>query len=499
MKLKESSILFSVTAVGSILYAFKNTMKNRRNIEKQEKKTSVMSEESEGNNVIYDALVVGAGPAGSTASYFLGKNNLKVALLDKKKFPRQKICGDAWCKPALDILEEMGVLKKMEDDGITNSVRRGGLISPFGYECINTDGSSYGSVTGCKTYAIKRQIADEYLVRAASAESSVDLFENHEAINAKFIDHGTNSFWEVTINLTGEDKKNEKVLKTKMLLICDGAKSYLAKKLGILPMESKPESVSSHSYIKGKTHEWKDADGVMIFNRSMLPGYTALFRHYNNDMYLGTYILPGGKATSRSIADFEKEAIERHPYIRYAFGKKYQWEEKRVVEAIRMGGIPKSYGQQLLIVGDAAGHVDPLTGEGIHTAMVAGKIAGETIAEMFRKNNFTLSACRAYELRCYDAFGYEFFSSSVLARVLYYFPISIDAVAVVGKRRGQSFLDFFGEVMTGVRPKSDFMQPHLLFDITVEVCRQIVLQYIMGKRPLIPVDVGQAVVDRYAA
>ena len=68
------------------------------------------------------------------------------------------------------------------------------------------------------------------------------------------------------------------------------------------------------------------------------------------------------------------------------------------------------------------------------------------MAEMFQKNNFTEAACRAYELRCYDAFGYEFIYSSVAARIIVAFPICLDAMAVVGRRRGQAFLDFFGEV-----------------------------------------------------
>jgi len=99
-------------------------------------------------------IIVGAGPSGSTAAYYLSKHSsahsdsLKIGLFDKKAFPRNKPCGDAWCKPALDILSDMGVLQKMESDGIVNVVKRGGLISPFGYRCINTDGASYGSVTG---------------------------------------------------------------------------------------------------------------------------------------------------------------------------------------------------------------------------------------------------------------------------------------------------------------------------------------------------------------
>ena len=47
----------------------------------------------------YDVLIVGAGPSGATAAYFLGQKGYKVALIDKKSFPRAKPCGDAWCKP----------------------------------------------------------------------------------------------------------------------------------------------------------------------------------------------------------------------------------------------------------------------------------------------------------------------------------------------------------------------------------------------------------------
>lgn len=271
----------------------------------------------------------------------------------------------------------MGILEKMEKDGIVNVVKRGGLISPFGYRCINTDGDSYGSVTGCKTYAIKRKIADEYLVKAAAAFDSCSLFEDTEIIAAEFksidnnnrdtIDEAYEGYWCVTTrNINGI----ERVFTSVMLFICDGSTSYLGQKLGIIPAGSQPEAVCSHTYIKGGSHQWKEADGVMIFNKSVLPGYSALFKHYDGDMYLGTYILPGGKATSRCIAPFERDAMEQHPYIRDALGSSFEWSEKRIVAPIRLGGVPKAYDKQLLILGDAAGYVDPLTG-GIACLLVA--------------------------------------------------------------------------------------------------------------------------------
>lgn len=61
----------------------------------------------------YDVVVVGAGPAGATLGYFLAKMGRKVLVLEKKKFPRDKICGDALVKRAIEILDEMGVYEQL--------------------------------------------------------------------------------------------------------------------------------------------------------------------------------------------------------------------------------------------------------------------------------------------------------------------------------------------------------------------------------------------------
>jgi hypothetical protein len=104
--------------------------------------------------------------------------------------------------------------------------------------------------------------------------------------------------------------------------------------------------------------------------------------------------------------------------------------------------------------------------------------------------------CLFAELRCYDSFVYEFAYSSIAARVVYYLPIAIDAVAVVGQRRIQAFLDFFGEVMTGVRPKSAFLQADIVIDLTIELIRQFVKQYIFRAQPLVPSSLGVAAVEK---
>jgi len=285
-----------------------------------------------------------------------------------------------------------------------------------------------------------------------------------------------------------------------VLLICDGSTSYLAQRLGIIP-KSQSEATCSHQYLANTT--WTgagfEADGVMLLNKSILPGYSALFRHVDGEVYLGTYILPGGKATSRAITPFEKELVAEHPYAKKAIGTARTSDStaaRMQVAPIRLGGVDKSYAEACLLVGDAAGHVDPLTGEGIHTAMVAARIAARTTFEMLKAGDVSAGNCSVYHLRCWDTFGYEFRYSAWGARLIYAMPIILDAVAVVGQRRGQPFLDFFGEAMTGVRPKSHFLKPDLAAAVTLELLRQMWLQWVMRKEPLQPLNVGAAAVAR---
>ena len=61
----------------------------------------------------YDVICVGAGPSGSCLGYYLAKHGRKIALLEKKQFPRDKICGDALCKTGIEMLMEMGLYDKL--------------------------------------------------------------------------------------------------------------------------------------------------------------------------------------------------------------------------------------------------------------------------------------------------------------------------------------------------------------------------------------------------
>lgn len=130
----------------------------------------------------FDAVIVGAGPSGSTAAWFMNRGNVKVALLDKEHFPRDKYCGDAVCTPAIRILEEMGVMRQLEENDEAHFADAGGFVSPHGYCYIGASKQKIGEAAAC---AIKRIHLDDRLVKHAQT-SGVHLKEGFEVIDAKF-------------------------------------------------------------------------------------------------------------------------------------------------------------------------------------------------------------------------------------------------------------------------------------------------------------------------
>jgi geranylgeranyl reductase family protein len=429
--------------------------------------------EGGGANGAYDVIVVGAGPAGATAAYYLARGTeqqtgKRVGLLERARFPRDKYCGDAWCAPALDILEDMGVLQRLEAEGLVQDTTSGGFISPSGESYVSTgDG---GTAPGTRCYAIKRIICDEHIARRA-AEVGADLHENAAVATTTLQDDG---LWTVTCH-------DGRRFRSKMLVAADGATSQVARSLGVVT--TPPEGVACRQYVQGGSHNFKSG-GVLFYPRYILPGYVALFRHYDDDIDLGCYVIPGGAVTADRLIELYKSQIKSDPFIQRALGPRVVFKEPVRVASLRLGGVERSTSRQFMAVGDAAGQTDPLTGEGIHTGMIGGKLAAQTIHEMFARGDFSEDACQVYHRRWMAAFGRDFSASAVGARLVYRFPLFMDAANVVAQRKGDAFMSDFGAVMTGVKPKTTFLRPGVAIPLGLEVLRQAFSQKLLRPRIL---------------
>ena len=324
-----------------------------------------------GSARIYDVCIVGAGPSGATCAYYLAQRGKSVLLLEKKKFPRDKLCGDAVCTNAQTHLERMGVLQELEAENKGLWTRMGGLIGPEGTGFLADSSHSTGRSL---VMAVKREILDEKIARAA-VRAGAELKEEHEFARAS-LDRGE-GVWTV-------DAQHDRApvqFRARALVAADGALSRVTQALGI--PTTPPDGICSRAYVKAGTHNF-DADGVCFYTSELVPGYAALFRHADGDVNYCCYIISGGTCTIEDLHEMHHKLLREHPNVIAALGPNAQIEKMRGAP-LRLGGIAKSYYDHMLIIGDAAGHIDPLTGEGIHHAMDGGEIAATTLAEALER------------------------------------------------------------------------------------------------------------------
>lgn len=435
----------------------------------------------------YDVCIVGAGPAGSVTAYFAARAGLRVLLVEKKKFPRQKICGDAVCTQAQDIMEQMesatgkgSVLDEILREGKGHAAVNGGLVSPSGYSYI---GSSVGEENSGKlarsaVIAIKRIVLDEKLARSA-AHAGAHLVEEMSVEDARFDAEG--SLWEIR----GEHASGSSGTTSfyaRVLVCADGAPSRLAMRLGIV--KEAPQGTCSRAYVKAGTHNYA-ADGTVIYNRSLLPGYMAIFREVNDELNYCCYIIPGNpQVRNDDLSRLHHSLMKEDFYLSRALGPKADLEPMKA-GSLRLGGITRSYADHLLVVGDAAGFIDPLTGEGIHHGMDSGVMAAEVLVQAFKHSDFSARFLSNYQHRWMRAFGYDFKASMRLAQVLYRFPILLDAATLCIEKQGDDFLADWARIMTGQRPKSQLFRPYIMFAMVKELVQLLFLR-LMGleKRPI---------------
>ena len=405
---------------------------------------------------IYDVCIIGGGPAGSTCAYYLTQKGFEPLILEKKEFPRDKIGGDAFTQRTHVHLERMGVMQKLIEENKGRWTAQGGLISPSG---IAYTGDSHAETKVHLVIAVKRKIMDEMLIKAAVKAGS-ELVENYPVKTVVF--DNNEGYWVIK-----SKQAEQEVYHAKIIVIADGSSSTIARSLGII--KDPPQAVCSRSYIKAGTYDF-DQDGLCIYPIRLVPGYCAFLREADDDVVFCCYIIPFGENKTENLFKLHHELIEKDPFISKALGPNAELEQMKAAP-IRFGGVDQSYNDGLLIVGDAAGMIDPLTGEGLQYAMDAAEIAADTIAEAFQKKNFTKSFFKRYHKRWMKSFGKDFKWSTRMARFCGKHPIFLDAFASVSQKKGDKFMVEWGKIMTGSKRKLNFFLPNLALPLAFEILR----------------------------
>jgi flavin-dependent dehydrogenase len=313
-----------------------------------------------------DALVVGAGPAGSVAALTLVRAGARVRVLDRAVFPRHKLCGDTLNPGSLSILDRLGV----GDD-----VRACAL--PITGMTVTGPGAEVSAdyPEGLRGMSLTRRCLDQLLLNAAAdAGASVDT---GVGVSEPIIEDGR----VVGIRLAGA---RGEVLRAPVVIAADGRGSRLASRVNLASYASAPRRWAFGAYFSHVSR--MSARGEMHIRRGAYIGVAPLPGGLTNVSVVidgpaaayvaGAATAPGkaghyNKAAQETIV---RRALSADAVLRDRFAAATQISPVTVLGPLavnaRAAGCPG-----LLLAGDAAGFVDPMTGDGLRFALRGGELA----------------------------------------------------------------------------------------------------------------------------
>lgn len=355
----------------------------------------------------HDVLVIGAGPAGAAAGYWLAKEGLDVVMVDKKTFPREKTCGDGLTPRAVKQIVDMGLGSELE-----KYHRYEGLRATAHGKALELQWPTH-PIYPQHGYVVRRRELDTMIARQAQAAGAT-LLEGHEAL-APVLDRGF--VRGAVVQAKGSEKPVE--LRAKYIVVADGANSRFGRALGTYRTKEWPYGTAIRTYWETPRHAepWiESALDVKDRQGNPLPGYGWIFPVGDGTVNIGVGLLS-------TFRDF-KSVNTTHLLNEYAHMVADRWEidpdqptHKATSGRIPMGGSvgPKS-GPTYLVVGDAAGSVNPFNGEGIDYAYETARMAAQILTEAIRNND--PAALQRYQSLLDDEYGQYFKVARLFARII---------------------------------------------------------------------------------
>lgn len=311
----------------------------------------------------YDVIIIGGGPTGSTAALYLSKFGFKTCVIEKKKFPREILCGEFLSGEVSKTLKELNLFESFLS---VNPVK----ISKFKF--INEKGTEISSEFDFPAYALKRSLFDQFLLKSA-VTSGVKVYQPAEA---KIIKKDGDKFL-VRIKVSDDQ---EITINSDYVIAAYGKQNIIDKKLNRSFVGTKTKLQAIKFHLPNRCINNFPSNEIRIYTGAGI--YCGLNRVSDQETTLCVIEKKiNGEHSSR-------ERILNLVKTNRSFGKLFGKDFEKLLYELNIYGTGNIYFGKKTIVdngmfmaGDAAGVIAPLTGDGIGMAVQSAKLISSLLAE----------------------------------------------------------------------------------------------------------------------
>ncbi len=388
-----------------------------------------------------EVAIVGAGPAGTATAWALARQGVDVLLLDRARFPRDKVCSEYLSPEASRILDAMGALAECERAGAHHL--DGMLVRAPNGQVIRGDFQASHGYRGYRDrgLALRRTVLDEILVRRARA-AGARVEEGVQVTGVRRTAAGAVAGVEAKAG--GESRD----IRARLVVGADGLRSVVARRLDL-----------------ARTARWPRRLAIVAHYEGVRGMTTHGEMHVERDGYCGLASVGGGltnvavvvsasrlREAPRDLGELMTRWLASRPHLAARF------DGARRIAAPRATGpfasrARRAWSDGAALVGDAADFFDPFTGEGIYAALHGGELLATHALEWLRAP--TPSRARA-ELVAYDrarrsAFGGKWIVERAIGTAVAVAPLMNRAASTLSRRKDMA------DLLVGV--VGDFVPP----------------------------------------